>query len=149
MEGVPADPAGAPRRALPTPAAAARAAAAVVPTAAYAWFASGTTPFTWMADVTTAVPMVAMVVAVLAQRTRPEGPWRRIPSEDPPSGGTPLPWLSVVLLLVLTEVASLFGGTRSTHPTLSSLTDTIFQWHATKAAVYFVWLSLSWYFLRR
>ena len=97
----------------------------------------------------TALPLLAIAAAVLAQRTRPDGPWQRIPVDVPPAGGTPVPWLTVVLLLVVTEVASLFGGPRATHPTVSSLTDTVFQWHAAKAGVYFAWLSLSWYFVRR
>lgn len=126
-----------------------RAAVVAVLFAAYAWFASATRPFTVPADVTTAVPIVGMVVVWALQRLRPDGPWRRLPGNRPPAGGTALPWIAIVLVLVGTELASYFGGSRPTHPTLSSLGDTVFQWHAAKAAVYFVWLSLGWYFVRR
>lgn len=149
MEGSPADQAPATPFGLPAMGRRGRTGLFLVPVAVYSWFASATTPFTLAADVTTAVPILGMVVVYLLQRRRPDGPWRRLPSDHPPAGGTPIPWLAVVALLVASELASFFGGARATHPTLSTLTNTIFRWHAAKAAVYFVWVSLSWYFLRR
>lgn len=126
------------------------AAAGVLGAAAYAWFASATTPFTLPADVTTAVPLAAMVAVVVLQGVRPAGtPWRRLPVDRPPDGGTALPWVAIVAVLVVSEGASLVAGARSSHPTLSSLSDAVFRWHAAKSAVYFVWLVLCWYFVRR
>lgn len=121
----------------------------LVMAAVYSWFASGTRPFTLAADLTTAVPLAGMATVYVLQRLRPRGPWRRLSAEDPPAGGTAVPWLAVVALLVATECTAFFGGPRPSHPTLSTLTDTIFQWHAAKAAVYFAWLWLCWYFVRR
>lgn len=139
---------GAPRPAVPLRVV---AAVATVGTAAYAWFASATTPFTVAADVTTALPIVGMVAVVALQRIRPFGPvWQRLPGDQPPGGGTAVPWLVVLALLVVPEGVSLLaGGARSSHPTISFVTDTVFQWHAVKAAVYFVWMWLCWYFVRR
>lgn len=154
----PSPPAGpippAPQPIPPTaPAPRRRASLAVVATVAaavYAWLASTTTPFTLPADVTTAVPLLGMVAVVTLQRVRPRSAvWRRLPADRPPDGGTAAPWLFLLLLLVIPEVASLLAGARSSHPTISSLTDTVFRWHAAKAAVYFLWLWLCWYFVRR
>lgn len=123
----------------------------VLAAAAYAWFAAGTKPFTVPADVTTAVPLVLMAAVYVLQRIRPgTGPWRRLDDAGhPPAGGTAVPWIALVVLLVGSEVASFVAGPRATHPTVSSLTDTLFRWQAAKAAVYFGWLSLCWYFVRR
>ena len=148
MADSPADGMSAPHRTIPSAPRAAGAVTAIASTVAYAWFASSTTPFTLAADVTTAVPLVAIVGVYLLQRWRPTAPWRRLPADQPPPGGTAVPWIAVVLLLAVSEVGSFFGP-RATHPTLSSLTDTIFQWHAAKAAVFFIWSVLSWYFVRR
>ena len=118
--------------------------------ATYAWFAARTTPFTLPADVVTAVPVVGTAVAYALQRVRPEGgPWRRLDADRPPAGGTAIPWLVLVLVLVGTELASFVGAPRATHPTISSVTDTIFHWQAAKAAAFLGWMYLSSYFVRR
>lgn len=125
-------------------------AVAVLLAAVYAWFAAGTTPFTLPADVVTAVPVVGTATVYALQRFRSDGgPWRRLDAGRPPAGGTAVPWIVVVALLVGSELASYVGGPRATHPTVSSLTDTIFQWQGAKAAFFFGWMYLSWYFVRR
>lgn len=122
----------------------------LVPMAAYAWFASATRPFTTAADVTTAVPLVALAVVYVLQLVRPDGrPWERLPADQPPAGGAAAPWIALAVVLAASEGASFFAGPRSSHPTLSSLSDTVFRWHAAKAAAYGCWLWLSWYFVRR
>ncbi len=122
----------------------------VLATAAYAWFAAGTTPFTVPADVVTGVPLVLVAAVYVLQRIRPgTWPWHRLDADHPPAGGTAVPWIALVVLLVGSELASFVAGPRATHPTVSSLTDTLFRWQAAKAVVYFGWLSLCWYFVRR
>lgn len=124
---------------------------AVVATAVYAWFASATTPFTVPADVMTAVPLLGMVVVVALQHIGGAGHvWRRLPADRPPDGGTAVPWIVLLVLLAVPEGASLLvAGPRSSHPTISSIADTVFRWHAVKASVYFLWLWLCWYVVRR
>lgn len=52
-------------------------------------------------------------------------------------------------MLVVTERASYLMGARAAHPTLSSITGTLFHVHAAKAAAFFGWLVVAWYLVRR
>lgn len=123
---------------------------AIVLAAAYAWFASLATPFTLAADLTTAVPLAGLAATYVAQRLRPMSAiWGRLPADRPPRGGAAAPWIVVAGVLVASELVSYFGGGRSSHPTLSSLSDSVFRWHAAKAAAYLVWLWLAWHLVRR
>ncbi len=150
--GTPGDgPSPHPGPSPPGPRRPAALAGAAVAGAVYAWFASATTPFTVPADVTTALPLLGMVAVVALQRLLPAGHvWQRLPADRPPEGGTAVPWIVLLALLLVPEGVSLLsGGARSSHPTISFVTDTVFRWHAVKAAVYLLWLWLCWYFVRR
>lgn len=123
--------------------------------AAYSGWGSATRPFTDPADVAVAVPSAIFALGVVLRFRWPDaGPWRRLPPDRPATragerrGMTP--WLVVVGVFVASELASYFaGGSRAVHPTVSSSLDSLFHYQAAKAAAFFVWLAVGWYFVRR
>lgn len=118
--------------------------------AAYAAWASSTSPFTVPADVAVSVPGAAFLAAFVLQRRRPEWPWRRLPRASPPREGGVAGWLAVIALLVGVELASYFhGGPRASYPTLSSAGDALFRWRPARAAGWLVWLGTGWFLVRR
>ncbi len=126
-------------------------AAVVVLACGLAVVVSFTHPFTLRADIVTAIPLAAMLVAqvVFAIRSR-----RRLAVPGGGSGESPrfrrfIPWLAVFALLTAFELLVFFEQPRQSHPTLSSLSDDLTRWHAGKAALFLAWLLLGYLFLRR
>ena len=119
--------------------------------ALYAGLASGTRPFTAAADVAVSLPSAFFVGVLLLQRLRPvAGPWRRIDRARPAGGGTAIPWLLVVVLLLAVELGNYFhGGPRADHPTISYGLGVLFQYRAAKAAAWVLWLTVGWHLARR
>jgi hypothetical protein len=108
---------------------------------AYALVAAGTTAFTRSANIVTAVPIVALAfLAVLRWPLRP-----RPLQADPVEGRHPWrAWVvlfGTVLAWELAEYAT--RGSRSDHPTLSSMLDAVDRHFVLKALVFFVWLALG------
>ena len=113
--------------------------------AGYALAAATTTPFTWAADVMTAIPIaVAAVLAAVLWPARPDGsagsaqegrrrPW------DPSLG-----WLILLVAVVGWELAEyLWRGSRNAHPTLSSMADAVDAHAFGKAVAFMAWLWLG------
>jgi hypothetical protein len=131
-----------------------RYAAALVVTAAYAWWVAGTTPFTVGADVATAIPLGVLVALALVQwRASRRGgqSLRALRRLDRPGRVTGAIWpLPAVLAAALGfELYNLFSAPRSAHPTVSSLYDAASGTHAWKALFVLAWLALGWDLLRR
>ena len=129
-------------------------AAALVATAAYSWWAAGTTPFTVAADVATAIPLGVLVALALAQWRAPRrggAPARPLRRLDPPGTATGAAWPlpSVLLAALAFELYNFFSAPRSAHPTVSSLYDSAAGTHAWKALFFLAWLALGWDLLRR
>jgi hypothetical protein len=106
---------------------------------AYALGAAATTPFTVAADVLTAVPIGLMAVLAVAR-------WPGRPRPRPVRAGTHpyLPWLCLTAVVAAWELANyLAAGSRSAHPTLSSMADAIDRHYPAKALVFFGWLCLG------
>jgi hypothetical protein len=132
--------------------------AAVVGGCALAAAVSFTRAFTLPADVVTAVPLAAMLVAqvVFAVRARHRRRGSGTASAQPVAATVVrlrfrrfIPWLVVTIAVVSFELIVLFHLPRQAHPTLSSLSDELSQWRIGKAALFIAWLSLGWLFLRR
>jgi hypothetical protein len=107
--------------------------------AAYALGAATTTPFTFAADVVTAVPIALMLVLVVAR-------WPGHPRPRPVRAGSHpyLPWLAFLAVVVAWELANyLAHGPRGAHPTLSSMADALDHHYGLKALVFFGWLCLG------
>jgi hypothetical protein len=122
-------------------------AVALVVTAAYAVLAAGTTPFSWGADVVTALPIV--VVGVAAVVRWPVHPVRagELVSDGGGAGASRHPfrwWVVLVGAVVAWELVEyLARGSRGAHPTLSSMADAFDRHEAAKAVAFFAWLWLG------
>jgi hypothetical protein len=118
---------------------------AVVLTAGYALGAAATTSFTWAADVLTAIPIGA--VAVLAVLRWPAHPDRSagLVAEGGPRPRHPLlGWVILLAVVVGWELVEyLRRGSRSAHPTLSSMADAFDAHFFLKAAAFLAWLWLG------
>lgn len=114
------------------------AGAAVVAAVAYGWFGAGLRPFTAPIEVVVAVPLGAMAVVAWrgGQRLGPAAAlaWRQV-----------LPWVGLVVLLVALELDGYLSSPRSTHPTLSSMTDSLINSHPTRAGIFALWLAVGWW----
>lgn len=112
----------------------------------YSLGAASTTPFTLPADVLTGVVVAAMAVSVLARwplRTRKA---RAVAgrSVTARSAHPYLPWLGLFLACVAWELFNyLVHGTRSNHPTFSSMADAVDRSYPLKALVFLLWLALG------
>jgi hypothetical protein len=117
----------------------------------YSWILAGTTPFTSAANVLTALPIaVGAVAAVVVVRRRSAGRTATIAADRRP-GTTRGWWVWLVLigLIVAWELVMLFGMPRSSHPTLSSVLESIARWHSTKALLVAAWLALGAFLVTR
>lgn len=118
---------------------------------AYAGWASGTVPFTATAYAAVSVPSALFAAALaLAWRVPEAGPWARLPRDRPPLAGSIVPWVLLVVLLVVSELASYFHpGPRALYPTISSGADALFRHRPATAAAFLVWLAGGWYLVKR
>ncbi len=123
-------------------------AAALVVGAGYALGAATTTPFSLAANVVTAIPLLAVVVAAVVR-----WPARPRPLVLPPperSSHPYRPWAALVAAVVAWElVMYLAPGSRGAHPTLSSMIDAANRQYPAKAAIFFAWLYLGAAIVRR
>ena len=117
---------------------------AVVLTATYAVGAATTTPFTTAADVVTAIPIAALGLAAVARWPLRPSPFER--AVEPRSSSRTPPYLAWAVLLVgviaWELVEYLAPGSRSAHPTLSSMADAVDRHRGLKAVLFFAWLWL-------
>jgi hypothetical protein len=118
-----------------------RRAAALLLGAAYSAAAAATTPFSWQADLLTALPIGAVAIAVvirwpLRTRSRPRGAAGRARSRF-------APWVALLGAVVVWELVQYAFANRAQHPTLSSMADAVDRNVVLKAVVIFVWLYLG------
>jgi hypothetical protein len=112
---------------------------------AYAWWASGVTPFTTLAYVAVAVPAVLVVVTyasmgALSPRRLDVTRYYRARAGDAAFKGT-VPWLTVLTLsLALEAVGLALGGRSHTVPTLSTMLDHLLVYHWSRWLVCLLWL---------
>lgn len=111
----------------------------------YAVAAASTTPFSWTADLMTAIPIAA--VAIGAAVLWPAHPERDAASRD---DGRPRPehpylgWVVLLVVIVGWELAEyLWRGSRSAHPTLSSMADAFDAHTIGKTVAFIAWLWLG------
>ncbi len=124
-----------------------RIAAAAAACIAYAVMASFTRPFTWPADVVTAVPLVLAAVATVPRMRRAgaAGAAGHVAHRARASGWRWLVPVAVAVAVAGWELACYASAPRAAHPTLSSLIDLLDSTHAGKAVAFAVWLALGWY----
>ena len=115
---------------------------------AYAVVASWTRPFTWSADVVTAIPVAmgaSFTVWSMVRRTGPGAGVRSPDETDPVRWGR---WWSLWLVPLAAATAwELYCFThlpRPRHPTLSALIDMLDSTRIGKTVAFVVWLVLGW-----
>jgi ABC-type dipeptide/oligopeptide/nickel transport system permease subunit len=121
----------------------------LVVAAAYAGILATTRPFTVPADVVTSLGLAVGAGALVFGLTvgRAAGAAGARPAEvieAGTTGGTAIPWVVLVVVVVGWELYCFFGGPRPAHPTLSSVYDIVARWQAAKAVVVLAWLALGW-----
>jgi hypothetical protein len=115
--------------------------------ALYSWFAALSTPFTSRANVMTALPLIAaLVAAVLFGHLRPRGTSERLASR--PTGRRLWPWWAALGVVGAWELFCYFELPRFEHPTFSSLYDSASSSQPFKAVLFFGWLVLGWAIVR-
>ncbi|MGD0084376.1 MAG: hypothetical protein ABSD78_14445 [Acidimicrobiales bacterium] len=135
-------------------------AAVLCAAAADAAVASTSRPFTWPADITTALGLVGVVLAgltrlwVARQATAPVPP--PVPPGDVPASGgaggllhpdrrTIVLWITVTLAVVAFELFNYASSPRSTHPTLSSILNVLTGHEVLRGLLFATWLGAGWW----
>jgi hypothetical protein len=124
-----------------------RIGAAFLAITAYGYWLTDRQPFTDGATLALLVPIVVLIgFAEVRRARRPVRP----SATDPPPGRTSLfryavvPWTTLVALLLAWELLALRASPRSEHPTISSLVESIEQYHPGRLVMFFLWLWLGW-----
>lgn len=116
----------------------------------YSVLASFTRPFTWPADVVTAVAMVVVGVAAAvrtrkAKRTDAVASVRLDTDRVVASGRRLLIPATVIVAVAGWELFCYLSAPRAAHPTLSTLLDLLDATRSGKAVAFALWLALGWY----
>ena len=114
----------------------------------YAGFSSGVTPFTTLAYVLVAIPVLAVLItfSILGGLTprRQDVHAYYFERSDRASLANVLPWLSLLVLTVALEVVGLtLGGRNKTVPTLSSTIDHLLVTREGRWLLYAAWLCVG------
>jgi hypothetical protein len=115
----------------------------------YAVVASFTRPFTWAANIATAVPL-ACAILVVVRSTAAGGAELRTPvvpgvDASPRWRPTGIVWMAPTLAIFGWELYCVASLPRVSHPTLSSLLDIADATHVGKTVVFTAWLVLGWF----
>ncbi len=130
---------------------------------AWAVWVDRTRPFTWSANVATAVPIVMVAAFAISsvvgtvqstgEPARDGGPARgRGPDRGEAPGSTGrrgLAWPIAAMVVVSFELVNFVQGPRSSHPTLSWMLDSLDAVWWIKGVTFLGWLALGVYLARR
>jgi hypothetical protein len=116
--------------------------------ALYSWFAALTTPFTFRANVMTAIPLIGALLAAVVFGHLMRGRRARRRAAPRPSGRSLWPWWASLGLVGAWELFCYLKLPRFDHPTFSSLYDSASRSQPLKAALFFGWLALGWAIVR-
>jgi hypothetical protein len=118
-----------------------RATTIVAAALGYAWVGGGLRPFTWQAMAATTLGGLAILIPA----------WRRGRSHAsvPASREGLVAWTLWLAAAAGWELWALSMHPRSTHPTISSLLDSVIETHPGRSAAVLAWLALGWWLARR
>ena len=107
----------------------------------YAWVGGGLRPFSWPAMVSTTLGGLAILIPA----------WRRgcSPASVRASHVGLVAWTLWLAAATGWELWALSMHPRSTHPTISSLLDTVVETHPGRSVAVLAWLALGWWLARR
>jgi hypothetical protein len=120
----------------------------------YSFIAASTTPFTLPADILTGTAIVGLALLVCVRwplRTRAARSAAATPTPTAGGSGHPFgPWVGLFVAFVVWELFDyLAHGSRSEHPTFSSITDAIDRTYLLKVLMFLGWLAFGWVIVRR
>ena len=129
----------------------------------WAVWVAHTRPFTWSADVATAVPIVAVALyAIVTEMQAVQSACKPAKGGGPARGRSPVrdgaprsrdgqgwAWPIAALVVVSFELVNYMQGPRSSHPTLSSILDGFDSVSWEKGVTFLGWLALGMYLARR
>jgi hypothetical protein len=118
----------------------------------YSLIAASTTPFTLPADTLTGAAIVAMAVLVILRwPLRPKKARAATVRSAGAGAGHPyLPWIGLFVVFVVWELFNyLVHGSRSNHPTFSSITDAIDRFYLLKTLFFLGWMAGARVIVRR
>jgi hypothetical protein len=122
-----------------------RRGAAFVAVLAYGYWFTDRQPFSGGASLALLVPVVVLIGIAETRRFR-----RRASARDVQTRRAPLrrlaivAWSTVLTALTAWELLALRSSPRSAHPTISSLVESIEQYHVGRIVLFFAWLWLGW-----
>jgi hypothetical protein len=112
--------------------------------------AAGSRPFTWRADLTTALGLAGVVLVGLTsirlQRHQPIT--ASDPAGAPPSWPALLAWGLLAAAVTTFELVNYFESPRKTHPTISSLLDALAGHDVLRGLLFAAWLGAGWWLWR-
>lgn len=115
---------------------------------AYGWWFTDRQPFgagAFHALLVTAGVLVAAGAAVAATRRRhPLDTAHAAPRENSHFRSAVVAWSTVIVAVVAWELIAQRSSPRSSHPTISSLVESIEQYHVARLALYALWIGLGW-----
>jgi len=103
-------------------------------------------PFTWRADVATAVGIAGITLVGLVPL------WRQRRRLGPPATASPqvpraaaVAWTTLAAAVVAFELVNFFASPRSRHPTISSLLDVLTGHEVSRGLLFAAWLAAGWW----
>jgi hypothetical protein len=126
-----------------------RTGAAFLAVPAYGFWFTDRQPFTGGAELALLVPVILLVAIAQARRvrTRRRGASVALIQEPRPVRRFRLAvavWSSIAVTATAWELFALRSSPRSAHPTISSLVESIEQYHSGRVLLFFAWLWLGW-----
>lgn len=107
----------------------------------FAWLAGGLSTFSWPAEVTTFTAAAAVLACAAVGRRDPA------PVHLGRTGFAV--WTAWLVAVTGWELWALFSLPRSSHPTISSLTNELIGSHPGRAGAVLLWLLVGWWLARR
>jgi hypothetical protein len=115
--------------------------------------ASTARPFSWRADITTAVGIACVagcaLVGVARRRRRraatAEAGIGPAISASQPAARDALPWVAVLTAITAFELVNLFASPRRDHPTISSVLVVLTGHEVLRGVLFAVWLGAGWW----
>jgi hypothetical protein len=108
---------------------------------AYSWIAAAFRPFTQPENAAVALP--ALVVVAVSWRRSDFGKGGGAGPLRPPAAATAI-WVLLLVVLTAWELAAYALSPRHSHPTLSSISDSLMSVHVGRAAAFLGWLVVGW-----
>ncbi len=113
--------------------------------------AGASPPFTWQADLATALGIVAVLtggLALLVSLRRRHDPAVRAGAVPKLSRAAAASWIGIGVVAVSFELLNVFLSPRAQHPTLSSMVAAVTSHDVLRGLAFIAWLAAGWWIIR-